>query len=342
MAKCRCSLMLILALVILSMPLESFGRMVTAPAKSRNAANTKSHSSTKSAASRRVATLKRDSTKKKTTTNQANASASKLKVVASKTVINKKIVTKKSSSASKSRKIARKHKSVKATHVMVNSKNYMWSEPWQDHSPYSASTAEAIRQAFNSGDSEKYSPQQLVKAGVFKYYPLSGGIFKRSSSIKNIVVHSTETARAADAKRVVRSWNIRGLRHAGAQYVVDRDGSIYQTVDPKFATVHVDINKTKYGVNNNNSIGIEIVRSGQQKYTDKQMDSVAKLVAYLQSKYDISRKQVVAHGYVQPSDRSDPVGFDWNRFFYDVAYLRSGQTTALKPKAPGIESKAGA
>lgn len=74
---------------------------------------------------------------------------------------------------------------------------------------------------------------------------------------------------------MVKSWNIRGLRHSGTQYLVDRDGTIHQTVDPKFAAVHVDINKTKYGVNNNNSIGIEIVRSGSQKYTEAQMDSLS-------------------------------------------------------------------
>ncbi len=315
MAKKPYSLMLILAVVFLSMPLESVGRISSAPSKSRQPANSKPLTVSKTSKSRSVAI-------KRTT-----------RIIASK----KKSVT------SKRVKVAYKRKKAKPSRaLLVNSKNYMWSEPWQDRSPYSASTAKTLRQAFNSGDSEKYSPQQLVKAGVFKYYPLSGGIFERSAAIKNIVIHSTETAREADAKRVVRSWNIRGLRHAGAQYVVDRDGSIYQTVDPKFATVHVDINKTRYGVTNNNSIGIEIVRSGKQTYTDKQMDSVEKLVAYLQNRYDVSRKQVVAHGYVQPSDRSDPVGFDWNRFFYNVAYLRSGQTTALKPKTPGTESKAGA
>lgn len=216
----------------------------------------------------------------------------------------------------------------------VNSSQYMWSAAWFDKTPYGAQVSRTIHSAFQAGDAGHFTPRQMVKAGVFQHYPLSGGIFNRKERVKHIILHSTETARAADAKRVIRSWNNRGLRHPGAQYVVDRDGTIYQTVDPAYATVHVNINRTRRGVNNDNSVGIEMVRTGKQKYTRSQMDSVVRLVSYLQDKYDIAGSMVLAHGYVQPSDRTDPVGFDWHKFNSDLAFLKVNQTTAFKLK-PG-------
>jgi hypothetical protein len=114
----------------------------------------------------------------------------------------------------------------------------------------------------------------------------------------------------ADARRVVQSWNNRGLRHPGAQFVVDRDGTICSTVNPDQATVHINTNKTLPGYTNDNSVGIEIVRAGKQQYTRPQLDSVMYLVAYLQAHYHVSDSNITTHHHVQPSDRSDPVGFD--------------------------------
>lgn len=205
---------------------------------------------------------------------------------------------------------------------------YLWSAPWFDKSPYPVAKSTLIRKSFAQGTSSEYSPQQLVKAGVFEFQPLVGGIFHRRTAVKNIILHSTETASPADAKRVILSWNNRGRSHPGAQYIVDRSGVIYQTVDPKYGTVHVNVNRTKFGVTNDNSIGVEIVRSGKQKYTRPQMDSVACLVTYLQGRYDIGRSRVLAHGYVQPSTRTDPVNFNWTAFNRDLAYLSTGQPIA--------------
>jgi hypothetical protein len=154
----------------------------------------------------------------------------------------------------------------------------------------------------------------LVAAKVFVSEPLHGSIFKRHGAVKYIILHSTETGSPADARRVIQSWNNRGLRHPGAQFVVDRDGTICSTTNPDLATVHIDTSKTLAGYSNDNSVGIEIVRSGKQRYTSAQMDSVTYLVSYLQSHYGVPDSCVTTHHHVQPSDRSDPVGFDLAAF----------------------------
>jgi N-acetyl-anhydromuramyl-L-alanine amidase AmpD len=159
---------------------------------------------------------------------------------------------------------------------------------------------------------------------------MHGGVFKRRGNIKYIILHSTETARAADAQRVIRSWSNRGLRHPGAQFVVDRDGVIYCTADPTYGTSHVDEHRTKFGVNNDNSVGIEMVRTGDQDYTAEQMQSISCLVSYLQQRYSVDDAHIFGHGKVQPSDRSDPVNFNWQAFAADKDSLRgTAYNTAL-------------
>ncbi|MBY0551838.1 MAG: peptidoglycan recognition protein family protein [Candidatus Obscuribacterales bacterium] len=176
------------------------------------------------------------------------------------------------------------------------------------------SPREKTCRAFAAGNAANLSPMELLAAKVFTECPLIGGTYERKEPVKYVVLHSTETATTADAKRVIRSWNNRGKSHPGAQYVVDRDGTIYQTVSPEIATMHVNAFKTRYGVSNRNSIGIEIVRSGKQKYTPKQLQNVSRLCLYLQQRFGIEDDHVVSHSYVQPSDRSDPVNFNWKAF----------------------------
>jgi hypothetical protein len=188
---------------------------------------------------------------------------------------------------------------------------------------YSAALSNRINASFKTGRAANYSPTDLLRAKVFAYYPLRGGVRQRSEGIQNLILHSTETGRPADGRTIVRSWNNIGRSHPGAQYLVDRDGTIIQTVDPYYATIHVNSRTALRGVNNDNSIGIEIVRSGKQKYTQKQLDSLVALVDYVKNRYNIS--SIYGHGEIQPSDRTDPVAFDWSRFAKNLAMIQRGK-----------------
>jgi hypothetical protein len=196
-----------------------------------------------------------------------------------------------------------------------------------------------VQVAFNFGIAEKYTPQQLIDAGCVVRYAMKGGHSQRKQQVKYVILHSTETASEADAKRVIRSWSNRGPRHPGTQYVIDRDGTIYNTVDPSRTTVHVNTSKTLPGFNNENSIGIEIVRAGKQTYTPPQLRSVLRLVAYLQGHYDIANGDVVTHGYVQPSDRSDPVGFDLKAFSSSKLEFQQQAIALKRGRAPAMVAK---
>jgi hypothetical protein len=110
--------------------------------------------------------------------------------------------------------------------------------------PLPEDSAREVVSAFNRGTADSYPARTLVRAGIAKYHPLHGGIYWRREPIKYIVMHSTETGIPISATHVIEGWSSMGMRHPGAQYVVDRDGTIYQAVDPDLATVHVNIFKT--------------------------------------------------------------------------------------------------
>jgi N-acetyl-anhydromuramyl-L-alanine amidase AmpD len=232
--------------------------------------------------------------------------------------------------ASKSRKKRHRASASNKVDYKYPVKVFMWRGPELDTTPLSLSQQRAISEDFNSGLAGRIDPDVLVRAKVLSYYPMRGGI--TISKVKFIIAHSTETARPADAKRVIRSWSNMGLRHAGTQFVVDRDGMIYMTVHPDYSTSHVDVYRTLYGVTNDNSIGIEMVHTGKQVYTQEQKDSMTRLVSYLQDRYKVSDQYVVRHGTCQPSTRTDPVNFDWTAFHQGKARLRALAASPRKAK----------
>lgn len=191
---------------------------------------------------------------------------------------------------------------------------FMARPPAFDSSPLDSQASERVVDAFNRGNADSYAARILVRAGLVKYHPLRGGIFWRREPVKYIIVHSTETGIPVGAVRVIESWSSMGLRHPGAQYVVDRDGTIVQAVDPDLATVHINIFKTLPGINNDNSIGIEMCHAGAQDYPQELRQSVIKLITYLQNRYNIDDANVITHRYAQQGDHTDPVRFDFEQF----------------------------
>ncbi|PWT97125.1 MAG: hypothetical protein C5B53_08515 [Candidatus Melainabacteria bacterium] len=199
---------------------------------------------------------------------------------------------------------------------------FLANPPSFDQSGFPADLSASIRSAFAQGLADTYPPRALVKAGVVAYHPLRGGIFWRREQIKYVIVHSTEDARPLTAPGVIESWSSMGRRHPGAQYVIDREGNIYQALDPDLGSVHVNIFKTLPGINNDDSVGIEMVHMHSQEYPDPQVSSLIRLVTYLQGHYHVPDENVVTHRYAQQGDHTDPVNFQWDRFIADKGFLQ--------------------
>lgn len=211
---------------------------------------------------------------------------------------------------------------------------FMMKAPDFDRSPLEESLSSKIHDAFSRGIADDVPPEKMVRAGVFHFYPLSGGIFKRREDIKYIVLHSTETGIPIPAKNVINGWNSMGRRHPGAQYVVERDGTIYQALDPELGSVHVNIFKTLPGINNDNTIGIEMNHTGRQDYPAAQRQAVVRLLTYLQHRYKVTSENVITHRYAQQGDHTDPVNFDLENFLSTKEDFRTRALAMKRSSSP--------
>ncbi len=191
---------------------------------------------------------------------------------------------------------------------------FLMEPPTFEATPLPDEISTQIKKAFYSGNAGEFPTRSLVRAGIASYYPMRGGIFWRREQIKYLIMHSTEPGIPVGAKTIVDGWSHGGRRHAGAHYVIDRDGTIYQAVDPDLATVHINIFKTLPGINNDNSVGIEMCHQGSQDYPPALVESAARLAAYLQNHYHIADANIITHRYAQQGDHTDPVNFGWDNF----------------------------
>lgn len=210
---------------------------------------------------------------------------------------------------------------------------FLLRAPAFDTTPLAEVESAAVASDFLNGIADRHSPEHLTRAGVFKHYPLYGGIFHRRETLRYLVLHSTETGIPVPAKNVINAWSSGGRRHAGAQFVVERDGTIYMAVDPKYGTVHLNIFKTLPGINNDNSIGIEMNHTGKQDYPQAQVLATKQLVAYLQERFQITNDNVITHCYAQQGDHTDPVNFNLEGFLASKNNFRD-RALAMKRSLP--------
>ena len=117
---------------------------------------------------------------------------------------------------------------------------------------------------------------------------------KRTSAIKYIVIHDTQNkSKGADADAHFNYFN-GGNRNSSADFFVD-DKKILQVNDyAKYCTWQVGDGKGKYGITNQNSIGIEICINSDGDY-DKAFLNAVELTKYLMKELGIPAERVIRH-----------------------------------------------
>lgn len=116
---------------------------------------------------------------------------------------------------------------------------------------------------------------------------------RNGQEIEYIVIHDTgNTTASANADMHYKYFNSAN-RRASAHYFVD-DKKIIQTVDDTNASWHCGDGKGKYGIANQNSIGIEICVNSDGNY-EKAIANAVELTKMLMQKYSIPVERVVRH-----------------------------------------------
>lgn len=128
-----------------------------------------------------------------------------------------------------------------------------------------------------------------IKTNLIKY-----NYSRRQGAIKYLVIHDTgNTSAGADAEAHFQYFN-GGDRQSSAHYFVD-DKQVLEVVDPNInRSWHCGDGGGKYGITNDNSIGIEICINKDGNYK-KAVANTQELVRTLMKRYNINVNNVVRH-----------------------------------------------
>ena len=150
-----------------------------------------------------------------------------------------------------------------------------------------------------------------------------------SNNIKYIVLH--DVGAKSTAKNNV-DYFAGGDRGASAHYFVD-DTSIWQSVEDKHGAWHCGDGYGKYGITNQNSIGIEMCLPSGTVTTETEQNTL-ELVKYLMAKYNVPADRVVRH--YDASRKNCPAQFNkdgkWTRWNAFKAKLTARPVAPVKPK----------
>lgn len=110
---------------------------------------------------------------------------------------------------------------------------------------------------------------------------------------KYIIIHETDnTSKGAGAETHCKAQANGNIGKASVHYYVD-DTGVYQAVEHKHATWNCGDGNNRYGINNKNTISIEICVNSDSDY-NKAVDNTVDLVRYLKNGY-YSNCQIVRH-----------------------------------------------
>lgn len=153
---------------------------------------------------------------------------------------------------------------------------------------------------------------------------------------KYIIIHETDnTSSGAGAETHCKAQANGNIGKASVHYYVD-DTGVYQAVEHKHATWNCGDGNNRYGINNKNTISIEICVNSDSDY-NKAVDNTVELVRYLKNgyysncqvvrHYDASRKncprRILANGY-------------WNTFLERVNSKDSSSQTPTNTSYKGF------
>lgn len=136
---------------------------------------------------------------------------------------------------------------------------------------------------------------------------------RKASDIDTVILHSSFNNQGGDpysVEKVVAIWK---SYEVAPHFLIDRDGVVHQLVKETDIAYHAGVSSMPDGRPNVNnfSLGVEILNSQEDQYTQAQYVATKRLVAFLKQKYPL--KHVLGHDDIAPGRKTDPWNFDWDR-----------------------------
>ncbi len=132
--------------------------------------------------------------------------------------------------------------------------------------------------------------------------------FRRKNKIvKYIVLHYTGMKSLKLAYKKLSDCK----SNVSAHYLISRNGIIFNLLCPKYEAWHAGKSKWRSSIGiNHNSIGIEIENKGHDfgytYYSNKQYNSLRKLINFLKKSFHILDQDIIFHSDVSPNRKKDP------------------------------------
>ena len=116
----------------------------------------------------------------------------------------------------------------------------------------------------------------------------------RTGAIKYIVIHDTQNkSKGANADAHFKYFN-GGNRNSSADFFVDSEKILQVNDYTKYYTWQVGDGKGKYGITNQNSVGIEICINADGDY-DKAFNNAVELTKHLMKELNLPAERVIRH-----------------------------------------------
>ena len=125
----------------------------------------------------------------------------------------------------------------------------------------------------------------------------SYNVQKRTGKVTYIVVHYTANGKPTTTNAAKNNciYFSGGNRSASAHFFIDNN-DIWEFADPsKWSAWHVGDGGGKYGITNQNSIGIEVVQDGNAPFSSEEINKLSWLVKKLMSQFNVPASRVVRH-----------------------------------------------
>ena len=134
-------------------------------------------------------------------------------------------------------------------------------------------------------------------------------------NIDTIIIHSSYDALGNDPydlDGLLKEYKIYGV---APHFVINRKGKIYRLVADENIAYHAGASQMPDGRKgvNNFSVGIELMNTKDDKYTEDQYEALSELIDYLKDEHTI--KHILGHSQIAPGRKTDPWNFEWEKLY---------------------------
>lgn len=138
--------------------------------------------------------------------------------------------------------------------------------------------------------------------------------------VDTLVLHSMHNPDVSDSLSVSACKSRLDEFGVSAHYLIALEGTVFRLVDENKRAWHAGESRLfaddKRSDVNNFSIGVELIGTHDEPFTDSQYAALKNLSLSIFGRHPV--KYICGHVHVSPNRKSDPWGFDWARYRKDL------------------------